>query len=143
MRSEDVPQDDNPTLGGHRKAVYARDAQGRIVPVASQGWEVETIVTTQAVAALDALAEAARSEVLAGRASTLWYWMHARRMDLPLLAQVTGLWQWQVRRHLKQAFDRLPARLRERYAEALGLPLAQLDTCPPTGATSPDATSPT
>ena len=55
-----VPQEGNATLGGHRKAVYARDADGQMVIAASRGWEVEEIVTSHAVQALHAQAEAAR-----------------------------------------------------------------------------------
>ena len=107
MEREAVPQDDSRTLGGYRKAVYARDAQGRIVPVASSGWVVEEVVTTQAADALRQQAETARLAARAGTGSPLSYWMYARRMDLPLLAQTTGLWQWQVRRHLRQPIAQL------------------------------------
>jgi Cro/C1-type HTH DNA-binding domain len=130
MEREAVPQDDSRTLGGYRKAVYARDAQGRIVPVASSGWVVEEVVTTQAADALRLQAEAARLAARAGTGSPLSYWMYARRMDLPLLAQTTGLWQWQVRRHLRQPIARLKPSTLARYARALGLPATQLMQCP-------------
>ena len=43
-------------------------------------------------------------------------------MDVELLSQITGLWRWRVRRHLKPAaFARLPPALKTRYAEALGI----------------------
>jgi len=43
-------------------------------------------------------------------------------MDVALLSQVTGLWQWRIRRHFRPAvFARLPARLLTRYADALGM----------------------
>lgn len=126
-----VPQEGNATLGGHRKAVYARGADGRIVIAASQGWEAEEIVTSHAVAALQNQAEAARLRVQAGLSSPLEYWMYARRMDLPLLAQACGLWQWRVRRHLQpQVFARLSATQLARYAQALGLSPAMLKQLP-------------
>ncbi len=49
MDIDAVPQEGNATLGGHRKAMYARDAQGRIVIAPSRGWEAEEIVTSHAV----------------------------------------------------------------------------------------------
>lgn len=130
MEREAVPQDDCPVLGGYRKAVYARDAQGRIVPVASSGWEVEQIVTGQAADELRSQAEAARRDALAGRGSTLAYWMYARRMDPPLLAQVSGVWLWRVRRHLQRPFNTLSTSLQRRYAEALAMEVEALTRCP-------------
>ena len=130
MEREAVPQHDNPTLGGYRKAVYARDAQGRIVPVASSGWVVEEVVTSQAVESLRQQAEAARLAALAGTGSPLAYWMYHRRMDLPLLSQTSGLWQWRVRRHLARPIGTLRPAILQRYAQALGLPVEQLLSCP-------------
>ncbi|EQD46670.1 hypothetical protein B2A_08804, partial [mine drainage metagenome] len=53
------------------------------------------------------------------------------RMDSSLLAQSTGFFKWRVHRHLKPGiFEKLPNRLKQRYAEALGLAPTQLDTLP-------------
>jgi hypothetical protein len=131
MEADNVPQEGNATLGGQRKAVYARDANGRLVIVPSRGWEVEEIVTRQAVEAMAEQAEAARVRVLAGLASPLEYWMHARRMDVALLAQSSGFWQWRVRRHLTpRGFASLSAGQLGRYAQALGLATAELRKLP-------------
>lgn len=122
MRDDEVPQEGNCTLGGHRKAVYARGEDGRIHLVASAGWEVEEIVTRQAVEDLDRLAADARQRVLAGQTSALEYHMHRLRMDVPLLSQLTGLWQWRIRRHLRpEVFSGLKPALLARYAEVMGL----------------------
>jgi hypothetical protein len=126
-----VPQEGNATLGGHRKAMYARDAEGRLVIAPSAGWQAEEIVTVRAVHELQALAQQALQRAHAGLASPLEYWMYERRMDLPMLAQTSGIWRWRVRRHLRPApFARLPQRLLQRYAEALGLDLATLRSLP-------------
>ena len=131
MDVRDVPQQDNVTLDGHRKAIYARDASGKIVAVGSSGWEVEEIVTLQAVEVLREQAAAALARARAGQGSPLEYWMYARRMDLPLLAQATGIWKWRIRRHfLPEVCSRLDDDLLSRYAEALGIPLGQLKTLP-------------
>jgi hypothetical protein len=127
MLESEVPQEGNTTLGGHRKALYARGADGKLQIVQSAGWEVEEIVTRQAVEDLNRLAEDARQRVAAGQTSPLEYHMHKARMDLPLLAQTTGLWQWRIRRHFRPAiFARLSPALLQRYAEAMGLSLDQL-----------------
>ena len=131
MQIDAVPQDHNATLGGLRKAVYARGADGRIVAVPSDGWEVEEIVTSQAGDELRLLATAAHQQAQAGLASPLAYWMYARRMDVALLAQSSGVWRWRVRRHLRAAgFARLSPRLLTRYAAALGISVATLRQLP-------------
>ena len=131
MDVNEVPQEGNRTLGVHRKALYARDADGRMVIVASSGSEVDETVTMQAVDRMHAQAEEARARAQAGATSPLEYWMYARRMDVPLLSQVSGIWQWRIRRHFHpQRFDRLSMGVLSRYAEALGLDVAQLRMLP-------------
>jgi DNA-binding GntR family transcriptional regulator len=128
MREREVPQEGNPSLAGQRKAVYALADDGKLRVVPSRGWEVEEIVTRQAVEELERRAEEARARALAGQASPLEYHMYRARMDLALLAQSSGLWRWRVRRHFKpRAYARLPLALKTRYAEALGIPIEALD----------------
>src|SRR5204863_9575767 len=109
MHERDVPQEGNATLAGHRKAVYAVGEDGKLRIVASRGWQVEEIVTRQALAELEKRACEARQRALAGVASPLEYHMYRARMDVPMLAEAAGVWRWRVRRHLKpQVFARLP-----------------------------------
>ena len=49
MKKQDVPQDNNATLAGERKALYAVDDSGDYIVVASSGWEAEEAVTSLAV----------------------------------------------------------------------------------------------
>ena len=131
MDLDAVPQEGNATLAGHRKLMYARAADGRVVTVASAGWEAEEIVTLHAVDAIDVQADAAYQRARQGLASPLEYWMLKRRMDVPLLAQTSGLWQWRVRRHLRpDRFARLSTALLARYALALGLTETELRSLP-------------
>lgn len=131
MDVDAVPQEGNRALGGHRKLMYARDADGRMVTVGSRGWEAEEIVTGHAVDALAAQAQLARVRVVAGQASPLAYWMCACRMDVALLAQTSGFWQWRVRRHLQPGpFAALSPEQLARYATALGVPADQLKALP-------------
>ena len=131
MDLDAVPQEGNATLGGQRKVMYARGESGRIVAVPSRGWEAEEIVTSQAVDALATLAQEALARARAGSASPLEYWMYARRMDVALLAQTSGFWQWRVRRHLTPVgFAGLSLKQRQRYADALGLAVDQIGQLP-------------
>lgn len=131
MKTDEVPQDNNRTLGGETKAVYAKDADGRYNPVASSGWQVEEVVTGYALDQFKQAVSAARERCRAGRSAVLEYHMYAARMDVQTLAETTGLAQWRVRRHMRpRVFARLKPALKQRYARALGLSLAQLDTLP-------------
>ena len=122
MRIDELPQDGNATLEGQRKAVYAQDENGAIRVVASHGWGVEETVTRQAVEEFERLEADALQRWRAGTASALEVVMYRRRMDLPLLAQAMGMWQWRVARHLKpQHFARLSTAWVQRYADALGI----------------------
>ena len=122
MLDSEVPQEGNSTLGGHRKAMYARGADGKLHIVQSAGWEIEEIVTRQAVDDLLRLTEEARQRVLAGQTSALEYHMYRVRMDVPLLSQASGIWQWRIRRHFRPAvFARLSASLLATYADAMGM----------------------
>ena len=127
MRERDVPQQHNPSLAGHKKAVYAVGDDGKVRLVASSGWEVEEIVTRQAVQDLERLAREALERAHAGLTSPLEVHMYRARMDLALLSQTTGLWRWRIRRHFRPpVFARLSTELRQRYADALGLSLEAL-----------------
>ena len=131
MDIDSVPQEGNATLDGHAKLMYARDAQGRVVTTRSRGWEAEEIVTSHAVDVLVEQAQAAKERVKAGQASPLEYWMYERRMDVALLSQTSGFWQWRVRRHLQpKHFATLTQKHLARYSEALGLPVSTLQSLP-------------
>ena len=127
MRTDDVPVRDDPLFEGQRKIVYVVDAQGRYVLAGSGGSEAEVAVTETAVAWFAQLAEDARQRAIRGETSALEYHMFRQRMDIPTLAQATGLWEWQVRRHQRvEKFAHLSPRLLDLYAEAMGLTVAQL-----------------
>jgi len=130
MREEDVPQDDS-FYGGHLRACYAVDQNGKYVLATSRGWEVERIATAQALADLEEKVETVRRDVIAGRLSSLAYHMAARQMTPWLLARNAGTWTWRVRRHLKpRAFSRLSRKALLRYAECLSLPMEALVEVP-------------
>ena len=54
-----------------------------------------------------------------------------QRLDLPQLSQVTGFWQWRIRRHFNpQRFARLSPEILERYARVMGITVEQLRQLP-------------
>lgn len=131
MKRAHVPQDNAKAFMGLSKVLYAEDTDGRYVAAPCNGWEAEEIVLDQAIAEFERRATDAWQRARQGRGSALEYHMYRERMDVVLLAQSTGYFKWRVRRHLRAgAFAALPARRRQRYAEALGKSAPELDTLP-------------
>lgn len=131
MREEDVPQDDS-FYGGHVRACYAVNAEGKYVVATSRGWDAERIATAQALADLEERVETVRRRVIAGELSPLAYHISAGQMTPRLLAQNAGTWAWRVRRHLRPSvFRGLGRRMIARYAECLNVPVDALLRVPP------------
>ncbi|MBU2316905.1 MAG: hypothetical protein KJ683_12705 [Actinobacteria bacterium] len=127
MKLEDVPQDHSSTYGGHRKLVYATDEQGCYCETRSDGWEAEAFSTQLAVSELEEQEGLALAEWKAGQASPLKCLMYRYRLDEAALAQITGLWQWRIRRHFRPAdYRRLAVGILRRYADAFGLDVTDL-----------------
>ncbi len=132
MKKEDVPQDRAKAFQGRKKALYALDENGKYAIVPSSGWEAEEIVLDQAIEEYERAAADAFQRAKVGQTSPLEYHMCRCRMDVLLLAQSTGFFQWQVKRHLRPgAFAALPPAKRARYGDALGIDERQLDLLPP------------
>ncbi|MGO1691910.1 MAG: hypothetical protein ACTHY7_02710 [Marinobacter sp.] len=132
MKLDEVPQDESQSFEGQKKRLYARDANGEYTTALSSGWEAEDVVLDQAVEEYNRFAREARERANLRLCSVLEYHMYAHRMDVTILAQATGFFRWQVRRHLKPAIFKglAPHKLR-RYEEALQMTAEQLRTLPP------------
>ena len=132
MKVDEVPQDKSKTYGGHKKLLYAQDAKtGSYSSVNSSGWEIEETATMDAVEEFEQWAASAKQEVDKGNSSPLLFHMFDNRMDLPLLAQTSGFFQWQVKRHLKpNVFSRLSDKKLKRYADVLGISIETLKGIP-------------
>jgi hypothetical protein len=131
VKEEDVPQFTGSAYGGHKKLLYAVDAQGNYKGVASRGCEIESAATFGALDDLRCQVVEAWEAARRGECAPLRYHMYRRRMDPVLLAQTAGLFRWRVERHLRDPrFARLPRRILRRYAEALGLEIDVLTRLP-------------
>jgi hypothetical protein len=131
MEKNSVPQDASPTYGGLRKLLYAVDEQGRYTGVPSSGWEAESFSTELAVSEINRQRDDAWRRARAGETSALEYHMYRNRMDFETLVMVSGVWRWRVRRHFKPAvFAKLSDKILQRYADAMGRPLAELRQLP-------------
>ena len=129
MKKENVPQDLG-ALGKITKEVcYATDSSGKYVTELSNGWKVKTDALDVAWKDVEERIAAAKQKVLKGEASPLLFFMEYRLMDLGILADYTGYWKWQIKRHLKpEVFKRLSERKLKKYAEAFNVKAEDLKT---------------
>ena len=126
MEINDIPQDNSKIFRGQRKVVYATQ-NGNYQTATSNGWETEEFATEQAVEELNQLTAEALDAVKCGEKSPLFYYMYRYRFDLPSLAQATGFWQWQIKRHFKPSvFAKLSDKVLERYAEVFRVSTLEL-----------------
>ena len=119
MKKEDVPQDLS-ALGKITKEVcYATDSSGKYVAELSRGWDVKITALDTAWKDIEGKVAAARQKVLNNEASPLLFFMELGIMDISLLADYTGFWKWQIKRHLNpEVFNKLSDKKLQKYAEA-------------------------
>lgn len=126
MDVNEIPQDDSKIFKGQRKVIYATQ-NGNYQTATSSGWDTETFATEQAVEELEQLANGALEAVKRGEKALLFYLMYRNRFDLVSLAQATGFWQWQIKRHFKPSvFAKLSDRALARYAEVFGVSMKEI-----------------
>lgn len=135
MKKEDVPQDVS-ALGKITKEVcYATDSEGKYTTELSKGWDVKITALDKAWEDIDHRIETARQKVLKGEASPLLFFMEKGIMDISLLADYTGFWQWQIKRHLKpEVFKNLSDKKLQRYAEVFNTSVDDLKNMRANGA---------
>ena len=124
MDINEVPQDsleykDRDKL---KKLVYAVGKDGKYTGVGSAGWEAENVATKDAWDAIEEELAETEAEIKAGKLSPIAWFMKKKLMDLPLLAQYVGKWQWQVKRHMKPSFfNQLSDKMLQKYAEVFNI----------------------
>lgn len=129
MKKDEVPQDgDNLHHGTFKQLFYAVDASGEYTaPVSSVGWEPENVALGQAWEEVERRVAETRIKVQQGELSPVAYYMERTLLDLPLLAQKAGKFQWQVKRHMKPAvFKTLSTGMMARYATIFAIPVETL-----------------
>jgi hypothetical protein len=127
MKKENVPQDMS-SLGKITKEVcYATDSSGKYVTELSSGWDVKINALDVAWKDIAERTSKAKQQVLNGEASPLLFFMEYRLMDMGILADYTGFWKWQIKRHMKPAvFNKLSDKQLQKYAEAFNVKVADL-----------------
>lgn len=127
MKKENVPQDLS-SLGKITKEVcYATDSEGKYVTQLSDGWEVKITALDVAWKEIDGRIAEAKQKVLNNEASPLLFFMELRLMDAGIVADYTGFWKWQIKRHLKpDVFNKLSEKDLKKYAEAFNVKVDEL-----------------
>ncbi len=127
MKKEDVPQDLGSLGKITREVCYATDKDGKYTTQLSSGWDVKAQALDLAWQDIDQRIATAKQKVLNKEASPLLFFMEYRLMDASILADYTGFWQWQIKRHLKpEVFDGLSDKKLQKYAEAFNIKVADL-----------------
>jgi hypothetical protein len=131
MKVSEIPQDDVKAMQGEKKALYALDDQGRYTRSSTSGWEAEEVVLNQVIDDFEEKAREAAHRVKEKDTSPIEYFMYKRWMDPLTLAQVMGLYRWQVMRHFKpRVFKRLDDRTLGEYARIFGISIDALKNFP-------------
>ncbi|WP_184547654.1 hypothetical protein [Mucilaginibacter sp. FT3.2] len=127
MKKENVPQDLSSLGKITREVCYATDSEGKYVTQLSDGWEVKITALDVARKEIDGRIAEAKQKVLNKEASPLLFFMELRLMDAGIVADYTGFWKWQIKRHLKpDIFNRLSEKDLKKYAEAFNVKVDEL-----------------
>lgn len=127
MKIEDIPQQPDSIYEGETKVVYALNQEGKLQAATTSGWEAEITALKDAIDEIEHLAQDALERAKAGKTSPLEYHMYRQRLDLPMLSQAVGKFQWQVRRHFKpNNFATLTEKQLKTYASILGISVDEL-----------------
>lgn len=126
MKKIEIPQEENKTLDGVRKVMYAKDDSGDFKRV-NYGSSVEEFATQVAVEEYVILKEESLKNIANGISSPIEYFMYENRMDLPTLSSIVGMMQFRVKRHLKMSnFKKMNDKLLNKYAEAFNIKIEEL-----------------
>jgi hypothetical protein len=127
MKKDEIPQDLS-ALGKITKEVcYATDGSGKYTTELSSGWDVKIEALNTAWGDIEKRIAQAKQKVQNNEASPIYFFMEYRLMDLSILADYTGFWQWQIKRHLKpEVFKSLPDSKLQKYAEAFNTTINNL-----------------
>jgi len=126
MKKIHIPQEENSTLEGIRKVMYAPDENGDFKRF-NYGSEVEEYATKVAVNEYDELMLEAKSLIQQEINSPILFYMYKNRMDIPTLASIVGMFQFNVKRHLTvKGFNNLADKKLQKYADAFQINLDEL-----------------
>jgi len=128
MKSENVPQDEGSLAKKNIKELcYAVDKDGNYTTKLSKGWDVKAIALNESLELIKERVADFKARCLKGEISPVQYYMEFNRMDLQVLSDYMGKWQWQIKRHFKPSvFSKLSDKIVNKYAETFNITVEQL-----------------
>ena len=126
MAKIDIPQENNATLNGQQKVMYAPNNNGQFERF-NYGSDVEEYATKLAVEEYEILMKESLEKIEQNISSPIEYFMYKNRMDLPTLASIVDMFSFSVKRHLRaDIFKKLNDKMLNRYANAFNITLEDL-----------------
>jgi hypothetical protein len=126
MKQINIPQEENSTLDGHQKVMYAPSSDGKFQTF-NYGSNIEEYATKLAVEEYEVLQKECLENIKNNISSPIEYFMYKNRMDIPTLASVVGFFQFRVKRHLKaKYFVKLNDNILQKYCEVFGITIEEL-----------------
>ncbi len=128
MKLNDVPQDkSNLESAGFKELCYGVDEEGNYGTKTSSGWNPKKIALDQSLEYINERIAGFKQRAQAKEISPIQYYMELNRMDLIVLSDYVGKWQWQVKRHFKiNVFNSLSSKMLKKYAAVFNVSVAQL-----------------
>lgn len=126
MKQISIPQEENSTLAGHQKVMYAPNSSGEFQTF-NYGSNIEEYATKLAVEEYEELQKECLENIRNHISSPIEFYMYKNRMDIPTLASVIGFFQFRVKRHLKaKYFNTLNNKILQKYADIFGITIDDL-----------------
>ena len=127
MKKDAIPQDLSSLGKITRELCYATDDSGKYITELSKGWDVKIKALDVAWEDISRRIESAKEQVLKNNASPILFFMEYRLMDINILADYSGFWKWQIKRHLKpKVFYNLSEKKLMKYAVAFNIKIDDL-----------------
>lgn len=130
MKNTEAPQDHTSLEKFTKEVLYVTDENGKYTTQLSSGWKVKAdALGISWQAALEKI-NTAKQKVLNDEASPILFFMELNLMELSILSDYTGFWQFNIKRHLKPSvFAKLSNKKLLIYADVFGVTIEQLKNC--------------
>jgi len=126
MKKINIPQEQNSTLDGQQKVMYAPNDNGEFEKF-NYGSDVEEYATKLAVEEYELLMKESLQNIKNNISSPIEYFMYKNRMDIPTLTSIVGMFGFRVKRHLRaDIYKKLNDKILNKYAIAFQIDLEEL-----------------
>ncbi len=127
MKKEELPQDKSALNNITREVLYVKNADGSYTTALSSGWDVKKTALDNAWEDIHERTKETALKVKNGELSPVAYFMELKLMDLNLLADYTGFWKFNIKRHMKPSvFSKLNETKLLKYAKAFDITVEEL-----------------